>query len=513
MSNFKSTAIVITLITILCKCFGFVREMAIAYFFGTSNIVDAFLMAVAIPGIFFGWLGTISIAYTPKLTEIKHNMGLKESQKYSNNLLTFILILCSICIVITLIFRKQFINFAAPGFNEETFNLTYNFLLISIFSIIFQRSAGIFTSFLNCNGKFLKSNISGLVVSSSQIIVIVIAGITANVQALIYSIIISAILQFVILLYFSKQENFIYKPRLKFDNNIKSTMIFVIPIFISSMIMQINTFVDKSFASSLAVGSISALNYADKIKVFLVSIFSIAIVTIIYPVLSKAVSEKRMDDLKRIVYKAINMILILFMPLTAGALLLARPAMTVIYMRGQFDATSLNMTVIAFIMYAIGIMFIALRDVITRVFYSLQDTKSTLVVGIIAVSLNIVLNFVLVGPMGHAGLALSTSISAICSIPLFLFFLRKKIGSLGLTKSAKILFKATVATLVMAVAVYVINRYFTGISEGTLYSLISIIVSAIVGATMYYLLMVWMKVEEMNAVTEVFRKIKAKVVK
>lgn len=513
MNNFKSTAIVITIITIMCKCFGFIREMTIAYFFGTSYVVDAFLMATAIPAIFFGWLGAIVIAYTPKYTEVKHNNGLEESITYSNNIVSFMQVLSALCIIVTLLFPNFFIKIAASGFSGKTYELTYNFLMISIFSIFFQFVSRIFISFLDCSGKFFKSNVSNLLVSSTQFIVIMIAGIIRNIDLLIYAVVLAAIAQFVLLAIFAKQEGFKYKPTLKFDEHLKSTMTFVIPIFISSMIMQINTFVDKSFASKLVEGSIAALNYADKIKVFLVSIFSIAIVTIIYPVLSKAVSEKRMDDLKRIVAKAINMILILFMPITAGALLLAKPAMTVIYMRGQFDATSLNMTVIAFIMYGIGIMFIALRDVITRVFYSLQDTKSTLIVGAIAVSLNIVLNFLLVGPMGHAGLALSTSIAAIVSIPLFLFFLRKKIGSLGLTKSAKILMKASVSTLLMAVVVYFINRYFSAISEGTLYSLISIVVSALVGATIYYLLMVWMKVEEMDAVTEVFRKIKTKVKK
>lgn len=513
MNNFKSTAIAITVITIICKCFGFVREMAIAYFFGTSNIVDAFLMASAIPGIFFGWLGAIIIAYTPKFTEIKYRLGLGESQKYSNNIITFVVVLSGLCVLVTLLFGKKFIEIAAPGFTGYTFELTYYFLLIGIYAIFFKYISTILISFLDCNGKFLKSKISTLVVSSSQIIVILIAGLMKNANILIYSIIVSSVIQFLVLTIFAKQENFSYRPTLKFDDNLKSTMTFVIPIFISSMIMQINTFVDKSFASSLAEGSIAALNYADKIKVFLVSIFSIAIVTIIYPVLSKAVSEKRMDDLKRIVAKAINMIVILFMPITAGALLLARPAMTVIYMRGQFDENSLNMTIIAFTMYAIGIMFIALRDVITRVFYSLQDTKSTLVVGAIAVSFNIVLNFLLVGPMGHAGLALSTSISAICSIPLFLFFLKRKIGSLGLTKSAKILIKAMISTVAMAIAVYFINRYFSGISEGSLYSLISIVVSVIVGAIIYYAMMVIMKVEEMEAVTNVFRKMKNKVIK
>lgn len=508
--SLKKTAILITIIIIGCKLFGFGREIAISYFFGTSNIVDAFLMASSIPEIFFGWLGAIVIAYTPKFTEVKCKDGLEASQKYSNNIITFLEILCLICVCITFIWSDKFVVLAAPGFEGETFALANRFLKVSIFAILLEYLNRILISFLNCNDKFLQSNVSMLMVSSSQLIVIVLVGIFNRVDLMIYCVIASVLLQFLVLLIFSSKENFKYRPELKFNDDLKLTMKFVIPIFLSSMIAQINTFVDKVFASNLAVGSISALNYADKIKLFIVSIFSIAIVTIIFPVLSKAVFEKRIDDVKDIFSRALNMIILMFVPITIGAILLAKPAMTVIYMRGMFDARSLDMTTVAFTMYTVGLMFVALRDVITRVFYSLQDTKAVLVVGVIAVALNIGLNFVLVKIMGHAGLALSTSISAIISFPLFLYFLRRRLGALGMGNSLRLFFKAMISSAVMGIVVYLINGYFAAINVGTLYSLISIIVCGFVGAIIYYGVMKILKVEEMKEIDAMFIKVASK---
>lgn len=506
MNNFKSTAVAITVITIICKCFGFVREMTLAYFFGTTYVVDAFLMAAIIPEVLFCWLGTIVIAYTPKFTDIKYRLGEEEAQKYTQNIMGLLLVLSSLCTLFTLIFSNQIVEFAAPGFSGDIFLLTRDFLMFSVFSIMFVYISRIMVSYLDCNGKFMKSRLSNLVVSSSQIVVIFIAGMFGRLDILIFSVIVAAILQFMVVGVFSSMEGLKFKLSFKFDQHIKSTLRFVLPIFISSMIMQINTFVDKSFASKLAEGSIAALNYADKIKIFIVSIFSIAIVTIIYPVLSKAVSEKKMDEVKRIFTKALNLILVLFIPITFGAILLSRPAMTAVYMRGAFDVNSLNMTVVAFAMYAIGVMFIALSDVLTRVFYSLQDAKSALIVGAITVSINIGLNFILVNILGHAGLALSTSIAAICSIPLYLFFLRRRIGNLGLTKSGILAIKSLLSASVMAVAVYFINKYIGSMDTGVLYSLISIAVSGIVGAIIYYVLMLLMKVEEVKFVGDLLRK-------
>lgn len=506
MDNYKKTAVALTVITLMCKCFGFVREMILAYFFGTTYVVDAFLMASIIPEVLFCWLGTIVIAYTPKFTEIKHRLGEDEAQKYTYNIMGLLLMLSSICAFFTLVFSNQIVAFAAPGFTGDIFYLTRDFLMFSVFSIMFVYISRIMISYLDCNGKFLKSRMSNLVVSSSQIIVIFAAGMLGSLEILIFSVIVAAIAQFVVVGVFASMERLHFKVSFKFDEHIKSTLKFVLPIFISSMIMQINTFVDKSFASRLAEGSIAALNYADKIKLFIVAIFSIAIVTIIYPVLSKAVSEKKMDEVKALFTKSLNIILVLFIPITFGAILLARPAMTVVYMRGAFDSNSLDMTVIAFIMYAIGVMFIALSDVLTRVFYSLQDAKSALIVGAITVSINIGLNFVLVDILGHAGLALSTSIAAICSIPLYLFFLRRRIGNLGLTNSGILAIKSLFSASVMAVVVYLINTYISSIDTGVIYSLISIVISGIVGATIYYVLMLLLKVEEVKFAGDLIRR-------
>ena len=270
------------------------------------------------------------------------------------------------------------------------------------------------------------------------------------------------------------------------------------------MISQINTFVDKSFASSLAEGSISALNYGAILRNFIISIFSIALTTLIYPLLSQAVAEKNMTKVKAILAKGINIIIVLFVPITIGAIILAKPAVSFVFQRGEFDSVSADMTTAAFVMYSIGLLAVALRDVITKVFYSMQDTRSTLYIGAFAVGANILLNVILVKVMGHGGLALATSISAILSIPIFFIVLRKKIGPLGLRYSCGLFVKAAAATLVMGVCVYWSYRFFSAnVGTGKLYTLLSIGMSAGIGGSIYLILMMIMKVKEMSFFTDI----------
>ena len=157
------------------------------------------------------------------------------------------------------------------------------------------------------------------------------------------------------------------------------------------------------------------------------------------------------------------------------------------------------MTTSAFVMYSIGLLAIALRDVITKVFYSMQDTKSILYISFFSVLINIALNFTLVKPMGHSGLALATSLSAIISIPLFFFILRKKLGPLGLKNTLIIFVKSLLSSFVMMILVFFIYNFFNNlISFGKLGILISICLSAGVGGLIYFLFMLLMNVKEIE---------------
>lgn len=510
MSTLKKTAIVITIITLISKLIGFGREIVLAYFFGTSFVVDSYLMASAIPMILFGWLTSISLSFTPIYTSIRERLGEEKSKIFTNSIMSLTFLVAFICILLGLIFNNQIVSISAPGFKGKVFDLTSSYLKVSIWVTLFIAPIQILTSFLNCNNKFIQSNIATLVISSTQVIFIFMAGIFNN-SILIYGIILSNILHFVLVYAFSKKIDFRLKFKFVITPEIKQAFIIVIPIFISSMIEQINTLVDKSFASGLLEGSIASLNYGYVFRTFIFTVFSVAITTMIYPMLSQAIAKKDIENVKNLFSNAINIIIILFVPITIGAIILATPAISFAFERGEFVNSSTIMTTSAFIMYSIGLLPIALRDVITKVFYSMQDTKSTLYIGMFTVLLNIIFNIILIKSMGHSGLALATSLSSIISIPLFFIVLRKKIGALGLKNTSILFLKSCIATAFMGVVVYFGFNYLSSfLGSGKINTLLSIILSTGIGGIIYFTLMIILKVKEMDFFTDIIKKVVSK---
>lgn len=510
MSSIKKTAILITVITLCSKLLGFGREILLAYYYGTSYIVDVYLMAVAIPIMLFGWLSSISFSYIPLYTDIRTNVGENRASDFTNNLISLIFIFSMISSVLGVIFSKQIVSIAAPGFTGDTYDLTVKFFNVIVWSVVFLSTVEILIAYLNCNNKFLLSNLSNLIISSVQMASIFISVLLGK-EILIYGALFSHVIHLIVLIVISKNNGLNYKIEIKRTSEIDRAFIMVIPIFVSSMTSQINIFVDKMFASKLIEGSISALNYSSILRQFLSFMFSIAITTMIFPMLSQSIAENNIVKLKEITSKSINIIIILFVPLTIGAILLAEPAITFVYERGEFMQSSTIMTTKAFMMYSIGLLPIALSEVVTKVFYSLKDSKSTMYIGMIGVIINIILNTVLIKPLGHVGLALATSLSIMLSLPLFFIILKNKIGNLGLKNSLTIFIKSLISAIIMGIVVYFGYRAFAlYIGTGKLQILLNIIITVSLGGIAYFGIMVIMGVEEMKVFINIIIDIKNK---
>jgi putative peptidoglycan lipid II flippase len=507
VTSLKKTAIFITFITLACKLFGFAREVILAYFYGTSYVVDAYLMATSIPGILFGWLSSIAIAYTPIFTDIKTSEGESRSKQFTNNLLSTIILVALICAVLGITFSKAIVSITAPGFEGNVYDLTVNFTKVSIWAIMVSAPIQILAAYLNCHKKFIRSSLSNLVVSSTQMLVILLSA-YMGVEILIYGYLISNLIQLFVLILMASNIGHRFRPYIRVDYHLKRAVIVMIPIFISSTIAEINVFVDRMFASGLGEGSIASLNYAAILKRFLYYLFSTAIMTIIYPILSQHAANGDMKNLKKFFIKTMNIIIILFVPITVGAIILAEPAIFFVYQRGEFTHQSTLMTAYAFMMYTVGLVPLAMIDLLVKVFYSMQDTKKTMYLGALTVVLNITFNSILIKSLGHVGLALGSSLAAFCTLPVFILLLRKKIGSIGINSASGIIFKSILSTALMGSTVYLAYHYLLDIMIMTkTNSLILMAISGVVGGLIYFTSMLLLKVKEIQDLINLIKKV------
>ncbi|WDU82049.1 lipid II flippase MurJ [Caloramator sp. Dgby_cultured_2] len=250
-------------------------------------------------------------------------------------------------------------------------------------------------------------------------------------------------------------------------------------------------------ATTVGEGSIAVLNFANKLNMFVYGIFAVAITTVIYPTLSTYSAQENLRAYKDALIKGINVILLIMLPATIGMMVLRQPIVDIVFKRGAFDNNAAYLTSLALLFYSPGMIFVGVRDVIGRAFYSIKDTKTPMINGVVGVILNIILNIVLVKIMGVAGLALATSISVIVVTLLLIRSLNRKIEDIGMKKLISSFNKMLLSSLVMGVVVFVLNKYMQ-LKFGTGFKgdVISVFGCAFVGALAYFGMIHILKLEE-----------------
>ena len=297
-----------------------------------------------------------------------------------------------------------------------------------------------------------------------------------------------------------------FKINLK-DPYMKKILVLIPPVLLSVGISDLNNIVDKSMASSLRVGSISSLNYAVRLNSVIQGIFIIAIITVVFPILSKEANAKNYARLKKIMHLSLNIILLILVPATIAMIILAEPAVKFAYQRGEFGQQAASMTSSALAYYSIGMVAVGIKSFLIRVFYALQDTKTALWNSLFTLVLNIVFNLSLVKFMGHNGLALASSISNILTSIILLYLLRKKIGNLGLTRMIQSAIKIVLSSGIMGIFVYFAYHYsMVTFSPGRIRELMIILFIATISVLLYLFFLYILKVEELQFLIDSIKK-------
>lgn len=507
MSNVAKATVGLMVATILSKILGFSRELFLASYYGATTYSDIYLTAYNIPSVLFSALAAaIATTFIPLYYE-NYSLYKKEGAlKFTNNVFNIVVYITILIALISCIYSKPIVKLFAIGFRGETLEITVQFTRIMVFSIVFLGLSNVITAFLQVNNNFI---ISGLIGIPLNIIIIVSIILSSKYNPYILPIgtLIAISSQFLFQIPAAKKIGYKYNPVINLNDEYIKKMIWLVgPVFIGVAVNQINTMVDRTLASTLQAGSISALNYANRLNNFVMGLFITSISAVIYPMLSKLSAEN--DELKfsESVSRSINSVILLVMPISIGAIVLAKPIVGLLFERGAFDEKATYMTSIALVFYSIGMVSFGLRDILGKVFYSLQDTKTPMMNGAIAMGLNIVLNLILVRFMGHAGLAFATSISTIVCIFMLFGSLKKKINYFGQDKIIKTTIKSLVAAISMGIITSITYKILKLLLEiGSLGELIALFGSIGIGAIIYGVLVIVFKVEEVSFIYELIK--------
>lgn len=499
------SASIIMFFTLISKFLGFLREVLIASKFGSGWETDTYFIAMTATTMSMGMVGAaLNTTVIPIFSEIEVRHGKKRKIDYMNNILNVVFFISIIIMVFGWIFSPAIIKLLAKGFEGKQFELAVKLNRIGLPIVVFMGMTYIFKGFLESNESFIAPAAMSFPFNLIYIGFLIFFSKEYGIEGLMVASVLAAVSQTVIQIPSSKRLGYKYKCNFNLkDRYLRKALYLTIPVLIGSTINEINIIVDKRLASVLTAGSVSALNYGNRIKGIVLGVFVTAIATVIFPMLSKESSKDDLDSLKKIMGYGINIILIITIPAMIGLIILAEPFVRLFFQRGAFDRTATFMTSQAVIFYSIGMVAEALKIMLNKVYYSLQDTRTPMINGIIAVLVNIVFNLILVKSMGHRGLALATSISAIATVLLLVNGLRKKIEDIDMKSYVISLFKSTVASVIMGIIVYLIyNGLFSFANGRFLLDLIIFLFSVGVGAVIYLVLCYMFKVEEIKMLVD-----------
>lgn len=504
----KKTIFLLMILTIVAKFIGFAREITLSYYYGTSYISDAYLISLTIPVVIFGFIGAgISTSYIPIYSDIMKSKGAQPAIRFTNNIVNVIVTISTLIVIAVLTFTSPIVKLFASGFEGETLKLAITFTRVTVLGVYFTGISYIYRSFLQLKDNFILPTIMGF---SFNIIVIASIMLSTKINVMVLSIgsILASASQVFFLVPSLYKSGYRYKLVFDMkDEHLQRVAKQAVPVFFGNSVNQINRLVDRTIASQVIVGGISALNYAERLNGFVQGIFVSSIATVMYPIISKMAAEGNMNGIKSSIKESVTGSNLLVIPATVGSMIFAEPIVKLLFGRGAFDAQAIYLTSYALFFYSIGMAAFGLREVLSRVFYSMQDTKTPMVNAVIAMIMNIVLNIILSRFLGIGGLALATSISAMFCTALLFMSLKKKIGSFGMkdmiVSSAKIL----VTSLLMGVIAKACYSFLLGILGGSL----ALLMAMAVGAVSYIVIIYFMKIEDVEVIVNALkRKIRRK---
>lgn len=501
-SLIKSTFIIM-MISIISKALGLVRDILIGKNFGAGMYTDAYNIAVTIPETIFALIGlAISTAFLPMLSKIRAKKGKDEMWTFANNVINILFIISLVFFAVTSVFSKEIVHILAKGLNGEAATLTVSLTRITLLNILFLSINACFTSMLQVNEDFVIPSILGLFFNLPMIVYLLlfkgydITGLTiANVIGNLFRVLV----QIPSLIKHGYKYKFFIDLK---DSRLKEIIIIILPVIVSAGANSLNLIVDKNIASSLPQGSISALDYGQKLILFINATIVTSIANVSYPMMANMRNEGNREGFISILKRSLIYLAILLIPITIGMMVFGRSIIEIVYGRGKFDSAAISITTLALTGYSVGIFFTGIRDILNSTLFSMGKTKITTVNGIIGVIFNIILSITLSKKFGIFGVAIASSIAMIITSILLLNSIRKiennfKIMDIIKKVGILIVISLTMGVIIVGVQLYLANKINT---------MMILIIGTIIGIVVYFALCYILKIEEILEIKDLILK-------
>ncbi len=424
------SGLIVSIMTLVSRVLGLVRDVVVANLMGAGASADVFFFANKIPNFLRRLFaeGSFSQAFVPVLTEY-HASGDDDKTreliaKVSGTLGVLVTIVTFFGIigsgVVTAIFGAGwFMDWLNGGPASEKFELATLLLKITFPYLWFITFVALSGSILNTLGKFAVSSFTPVFLNIAIIscAYFIAPHFSQPEIGLAIGVFVGGLVQFLFQLPFLYKEKMLVRPQWGWsDPGVVKIRTLMIPALFGVSVSQINLLLDTFIASFLQTGSISWLYYSDRLLEFPLGLFGIAIATVILPALSRKHVDAQGDGFSQTMDWGVRMVLLLGIPAMLGLMILAKPMLMILFMRGEFSVADVEQTSLSLFAYASGLLNFMLIKVLAPGYYARQDTRTPVRYGIIAMITNMFFNAIFAYFYGYIGLAIATALSALVNM-------------------------------------------------------------------------------------------------
>ncbi len=454
---------IVSVMTLISRVLGLVRDVVVANLMGAGSSADVFFFANKIPNFLRRLFaeGAFAQAFVPVLTQYQEKESSEEVKhllsKVAGTLGVLVTVVTLIGVLASPILTALFgagwfmawVNDEPDGAKFELASLMLKITFPYLWFITFTALAG---SILNTRGRFAVSAFTPVFLNVAIIAAALWLSPTLDKPeiGLAWGVFFGGVIQFLFQIPFLLQEKALVRPSWGWNHpGVVKIRTLMLPALFGVSVSQINLMLDTFIASFLVTGSISWLYYSDRLLEFPLGLFGIAIATVILPTLSKSHVNAEGEGFGRTMDWGIRAIMLLGLPAMMGLIVLAQPMLMVLFMRGAFSISDVEMASYSLVAYGTGLLSFMLIKVLAPGYYARQDTKTPVRYGIIAMVSNMGFNIIFAVPFGYVGLAIATSLSALLNASLLYRGLHLA-GVYRVSKQTIIFFiKALLATVVM----------------------------------------------------------------
>lgn len=460
----------LSVLTLVSRCLGLVREMVKAALLGTGPLSDAFSVAFMLPNLFRRLFaeGSVAVAFIPTFKEFLISNNENETRDFLRSFWTFLSFLVSIVVALGILTAPLIMPVFGLEASEEGVFLTR----IMFPYLLFISIAAFFQGILNSVHSFVPSALGPILLNVSIISFSwFLTPLFENpARAMACGVFTGGLLEALVQLPFVIRRRFYFswvslRHALK-NPGTKKVLRLVLPTIVGMAAYQLNDVVSTALAGNAGEGVVSGLQYSLRLQELILGVFAVSIGTVLLPRLAEDAKTGNWNAYNARLSDSISIIALITIPAVVFSLSQGESLIRLLFQTRAFDERSVMLTKEAFMFHICGLFFIALNRILAPAFYAQSDSVSPTVAGLISFAVNMALAYVLAGKMAGGGIALALSVSgAINTIFLFIFLRKNKMITLKniMSRSYAYILKICVFSCIAIIPIHLFAKQTYGV--------------------------------------------------